>query len=117
MTEHTIDKRVYYYVCAALMGLLALTVLMSFIDLGIFNVMIALTIAIIKAVLVVMYFMHARYSDHLVWVFIAAGIVWLSILMALTASDFLTRAWIIPSGSYLTNGANQPGNTFFTNFF
>lgn len=82
----------YYRVFAALMGLTALTVLVAYQDLGAFNTVVALTIAVAKGVLVVLYFMHVRYSSRLVWVVAAAGFVWLILLIGFTMADFLTRA-------------------------
>jgi cytochrome c oxidase subunit 4 len=55
---------------------------------------VALTIAVIKATLVVLYFMHLRYSSKLTQVVVAAGVCWLIILFALTLSDYLTRHWL-----------------------
>jgi cytochrome c oxidase subunit 4 len=67
----------------------------AFIDLGgIGNVAVALTIAVIKAALVALYFMHLRYSSRLTMVFAAAGIFWLGIMIALTLSDYLSRDWV-----------------------
>jgi len=63
-------------------------------DLGLLNVVVALTIAVIKATLVVLYFMHVRWSSRLTWVFVCAGFFWLAIMVALTLSDYLTRGWL-----------------------
>jgi len=86
-----IPKPTYYKVGAALFVLMFLTIAMAYIDLGRFNIMIALTIAIVKAVLVVMYFMHVKYNTKLVWIFAGAGFIWLLIMFAITMSDYLTR--------------------------
>lgn len=84
----------YLAVFVALLALTALTTGVAFIDLGgIGNVAVALTIAVIKAVLVTLYFMHLRYSSRLTMVFAAAGIFWLGIMIALTLSDYLSRDW------------------------
>jgi cytochrome c oxidase subunit 4 len=73
----------------------ALTVLAGLQDFpGQLNVIIALTIAVIKATLVVLYFMHVRYSSRLIWVVFASALFWLAILFALTFSDYLTRCWL-----------------------
>ena len=61
---------------------------------GPLNAIVALTIAVFKATLVVLFFMHVRYRSRLTWVFIAAGLIWLIILIAFTLSDFLTRQWV-----------------------
>jgi cytochrome c oxidase subunit 4 len=63
-------------------------------DLGRMNAVVALTIAVIKATLVVLYFMHVRYSSKLTWVFVGAGFFWLAIMVALTLSDYMTRGWL-----------------------
>ena len=73
----------------------ALTVWAGFRDFpGPLNVIIALTIASIKATLVVLYFMHVRYSPRLVWVIVASALFWMGILFAFTFSDYLTRPWL-----------------------
>jgi cytochrome c oxidase subunit 4 len=75
----------------------ALTVLAAWTDLDHFfrgaNTVVALTIAVIKATLVVLYFMHVRYSTRLIWVVVVAGFFWLGILFVLTMSDYLSRDW------------------------
>jgi cytochrome c oxidase subunit 4 len=87
--------RGYLVVFAGLLALTALTTGVAFIDLGgIVNAAVALTIAVTKAVLVALYFMHLRYSSRLTVVFAAAGVFWLGILVALTLSDYLSRDWI-----------------------
>ena len=53
-----------------------------------------MTIAVCKAFLVVLYFMHARYGARLTWIFIGAGVLWLAIMLGLTVSDVLTRPWL-----------------------
>jgi cytochrome c oxidase subunit 4 len=93
MAEHAIGKKDYYYTFAALMVLLLLTVIFAYLNLGPFNIVVALAIAITKAALVVLFFMHAKASERLVWVFISAGLVWLIILIGGTAQDVLTRGW------------------------
>ena len=73
----------------------ALTTGVAFIDLGrIGNIAVALTIAVIKAVLVMLYFMHLRYSSRLTTLFAAAGVFWFGILLVLTLSDYLSRGWV-----------------------
>ena len=90
-----ISIRSYLAVFVALLVLTALTTGVAFIDLGgIGNVAVALTIAVIKAVLVTLYFMHLRYSSRLTMVFAAAGIFWLGIMIVLTLSDYLSRDWV-----------------------
>ena len=85
----------YLVIWAALMALLAMTVIAANFHLGPFSLAIALTIALIKALLVMMYFMHLRYSNHLVWVFAIAGFVWLGIMIVLTMNDYISRGWLV----------------------
>src|SRR5262245_36449330 len=93
MSAHIVPKQTYYAIFAALMVLTALTVWVSSIDLGALNTVAALAIAGTKAVLVVMFFMHVKYSTRLTKVAVLGGIYWLGILLALTLSDYLTRQW------------------------
>jgi cytochrome c oxidase subunit IV len=93
MSEYIVPKRTYYLVFAALMVFTAITVGVAFLDLGPLNTLVALAIAIIKATLVVLFFMHVKYSTRLTWAVVAGGVFWLGILMALTVTDYLTRVW------------------------
>jgi cytochrome c oxidase subunit 4 len=95
MAEATVGRNTYYKVTAALMVLLGLTVAVYFVPLGTFGVVAALTIAFSKAVLIILYFMHVRYSSRLTMVMAGAGFFWLVILFALTFSDYLTRTGMI----------------------
>ncbi len=98
MKNHIVPVKIYLAIFIALAILTALTTWIAFVDLGALNTPVAVTIAIGKALLVILYFMHVRYSDHLTWVFVAAGFFWLAILIALTMSDFISRGWLA-SGS------------------
>jgi cytochrome c oxidase subunit 4 len=93
MPDHVVPKRVYYTVYAILMLCTYLTVRIAFFDLGVLNTVAALTIAVLKATLVALFFMHVRNSPRLTWVVAVSGVFWLGILLALTMSDYLTRAW------------------------
>jgi cytochrome c oxidase subunit 4 len=84
----------YYAVFAALMVGTALTVLVAFYDLGPLNNVLMLAIAMTKALLVILYFMHVRWATRLTWVVAASGFVWLLILFGITMSDYLTRGWV-----------------------
>jgi len=88
---HYVPIRIYLAVFAALIAGTAITVWAAFQDFGALNTVIALAIAAIKATLVILYFMHVRYSKPLTWVFIGAGILWLGILITLTVSDYVSR--------------------------
>lgn len=94
MTQHIVSRKIYVAVFAALVVLTLVTTGAALIDLGILNPVVALSIAVAKASLVVLYFMHVRYSPRLTWVFIGMGILWLTILIAFTLSDVLTRGWL-----------------------
>ena len=94
MEHHVIPVRTYLIIFAALFVLLILTVGAYYIDVGPFNVLIAMTIAIIKALLIILYFMHVRFSNRLTWVFAGAAFFWLGILLGLTLTDYLSRAWL-----------------------
>jgi cytochrome c oxidase subunit 4 len=101
MAEHIVQRKVYYAIFAALMALTALTVFAANISFGneAIGTIIALTIAVTKATLVILYFMHVRYSSRLTWVVIASGFLWLAIMIGLTLSDVLTRGWSqLPGG-------------------
>ena len=103
MTDHTATAadtststrtvRAYLMVYAALMVLLVATVGAAFIDLHV-NFLVSMVIAVIKAILIVLIFMHVRYSEKLVWVFAGAAFLWLAILIALSLNDYLTRGWL-----------------------
>ena len=94
MTEHVVPVRVYVTVFLILIGMTALTVVASETDLGKLNPLVAMTIAIVKALLVILYFMHVRYSSKLTAVVIATGFFWLAVMIVLTLSDVLTRGWL-----------------------
>jgi cytochrome c oxidase subunit 4 len=93
MSEHIVPTRVYYSIFGILMLCTLLTVLIAYVDLGRFNIVAALTIAVFKATLVILYFMHVKYSTRLTWAVVAGSVFWLGILLVLTMSDYLTRAW------------------------
>jgi len=94
MPEHILSKRVYYTIFAILLLCTFLTWQIAYFDLGPLNTVAALGIAVFKAVLVVLFFMHAKYSAPLTWVVAIAGVFWLGILLALTVGDYVTRGWI-----------------------
>ena len=95
MSEHIVPVRIYLMIFAALLVGTALTVAAAFYDFPWrFNTVVALTIATVKATLVVLYFMHVRYSIRLVWVIIASALFWMAILFALNLSDYFTRGWL-----------------------
>jgi cytochrome c oxidase subunit 4 len=94
MAAHVVPPRVYYLIFGTLIVLTGVTVGVAFIDLKVFNTIAALTIAVVKATLVVLFFMHVKYSSRLTWVVAASGIVWLAIMFAITFADYLSRGWV-----------------------
>lgn len=94
MSDHVLPVRIYLFVFLSLLTLTALTVAVAFIDLGVFNNVAALGIAAIKATLVVLYFMHVRYSVRMIPLTAGAGLLWLGILFLLTLADYQSRGWL-----------------------
>jgi cytochrome c oxidase subunit IV len=91
--SHISPKSTYYSIFAALMVLTVITVAVAFVDLGMLSFPVALGIAIIKAVLVILFFMHVKYSSQLTKLFVATSFFFLVILFGLTMTDYLTRGW------------------------
>lgn len=91
MSAHLVPLRVYLAIFAALLVLTAVTVGVAYLDLDAWNTPIALTVAVLKGTLVVLYFMHVRYGRRLTWLFAAAGFLWLAILFLFTLADYQTR--------------------------
>ena len=110
MSEHIVSPKVYLAIFAALMIGTALTVWAAFQNFGKFNIVIALVIATIKATLVVLYFMHARYSSKRTQLVIVCSVFWLAIMLALTLTDYTTRSHETQPGvSHLARpGASHP---------
>jgi cytochrome c oxidase subunit 4 len=96
MSEHVVPVRVYALVLGVLLGLTALTTAVAYVDLGLASVVVMLTIAVVKATLVVLFFMHLRYSTRLTRVVVGAGIAWLLLLVVITASDEVIRLVLRP---------------------
>ena len=109
MSEHVVPVRVYLVVFAILLVLTAVTTWVAFIDLGRLNVVIMLVIAVVKATLVVLFFMHVRYSTRLTWLVVSTGFGFLLFMIVSIASDMWVR--ILP-----TRGPSQvaapPPNAF-----
>lgn len=91
MAHHVVPQKIYVLVFVTLLCLTLITVDVAFYNFGWLNIYIALMIATVKATIVVMYFMHVKYSSRLTWVFAIAGIFWMVILFTLTLSDYFTR--------------------------
>jgi cytochrome c oxidase subunit 4 len=92
MSEHIISSKLYIAIWMILMCLTVITALVAFVDLGPFNTVVALVIATLKALLVVLVFMHVKYtSEKLTKVVIVSALFWLFILLALSMADYATR--------------------------
>ena len=98
MSEHIVSPKVYAVIFGSLMLGTYLTYKAAYVDLGKFNIVIALVIATIKATLVVLYFMHARYSPKRTQLVIICSVFWLAIMLALTLADYGTRAHDLQPG-------------------
>ena len=96
--DHILPKRLYYTIFGMLMFCTYLTVQVAFFDLGALNTVVALTIAVFKATIVVLFFMHVKYSTRLTWAVVLGSVFWLGILLVLTLSDYLTRRWLTYGG-------------------
>ena len=93
MANHARSTRTYFIIYALLMACTYLTWQIAYFNLGAFNTVAALGIAVFKAALVMLFFMHVR-ETRLAFVVVVGGVFWLGILLALTMSDFLTRGWM-----------------------
>jgi cytochrome c oxidase subunit 4 len=95
MTEIIVSKRTYFLVWAALMCLTALTASVSMLNLGAWSGFVALAIASTKVLLVMLFFMHLRYTHQkMAWIIALAGFFWLSILFFLSLTDYATRNFL-----------------------
>src|SRR5271169_1179982 len=94
MSEHIDSVKVYVAVFIALLALTLLTTMVATVDMGPFNIVVALLIAVVKMMLVALFFMHLRHSNVLTKVVVGGGMLWLGILLVLSLSDFVTRGWL-----------------------
>jgi cytochrome c oxidase subunit IV len=93
MSGHLVPVKTYVGVFAALITLTLLTTGVAYIDMGRMNTVVALAIAVTKMLLVILFFMHVKYSPGLTKIVILAGFFWLAILIAISLADELTRGW------------------------
>jgi cytochrome c oxidase subunit 4 len=91
--EHVVPPRIYIIVGSALLVLTAITVWASFLELNVFNPIIALFIACVKATIVVLFFMHVKYSSRLTKLTVFGGLFTFLVLIGMTLADYFTRAW------------------------
>ncbi|PYV59574.1 MAG: hypothetical protein DMG91_00535 [Acidobacteria bacterium] len=89
MSEHIIPTRTYYLIWISLMCLTVITAAVAFVDLGQFNTIVALSIATLKALLVVLFFMHLKYTNEkMSKVAVISALFWLVLLLALSLTDY-----------------------------
>ncbi len=95
MSEHIVSRKIYFAVFGALMVMTGVTYAVALIDFGneAINTIVALAVAVTKAVLVILFFMHVRYSSRLTWVVVVGGFFWLGIMIVLTLTDYMSRRW------------------------
>jgi cytochrome c oxidase subunit 4 len=94
MKPPVVSRKTYALTWLALLALALVTTLIGMLDLGPFNMIIAITIALIKASLIAAFFMHALYESKLIRVIVAGGVVWFLIMLTLTMSDYASRGWL-----------------------
>ena len=98
--HHVVPIRTYLMVFSALTFLMFLTVGVATIHLGPFNIVVAMAIAITKAVLIMLFFMHVKYSSKLTWVFVAGAFVWFALMIVLVSMDFASRGMQVYPSSW-----------------
>jgi cytochrome c oxidase subunit IV len=91
--HHIVSPKVYIAIAATLLFFTGATVAASYVEMGIFNPIVALAIAVFKAVLVVLFFMHVKYSPKLTKLTVGAGVFTFLVLIGMTLADYFTRAW------------------------
>ncbi len=94
MSEHADSPKTYILVFLALLALTVITTAVAYVDLGHFSVVVALAIAVLKMLLVALFFMHLRHSTTLTRIVVLGGLLWLAILIGLSMSDFGSRHWL-----------------------
>src|SRR5689334_12622329 len=98
----TVSRRIYVRVWVVLMLLLFATWGFAELNLGWASIAVAMSIAVAKTLLVVLFFMHVRYHSRLTWIFASAGFVWLLIMVSLTMTDYLTRGRVRPTNRIIS---------------
>jgi len=97
VSEHIVSPKIYILIFAVLMILTITTVYAATVDLNAYfaslNIIVALVIATCKAILVILFFMHAYYSSKRTQLIVFAGFFWLAIMLSLTLGDYGSRAW------------------------
>lgn len=107
MPGEIVQAKTYGKVFGALLGLLVLTVGANFVELGPFNLLVALAISVAKGLLIILFFMEVRYSHPIVWLFAGASFLWLLLLLIFTMSDYASRGWTHMEWRNATRGSNH----------
>ncbi len=94
MSGHVLSLKAHWLVFAVLLVLTALTVFVAELNLGEWNTIVALIIAATKGTVVMLWFMHVKFSSKLTWLFAATGFVWLLIMILLLTGDYVARGWV-----------------------
>ena len=105
---HVHPKFFYVKVFLALIALTAITTAVAYVDLGVFNTVVALVIAVCKATLVVLFFMHLKEQAGMTRVVIIAAALWLAVLIVITLSDRFTRHWVPSNGPWESSTMTAP---------
>jgi cytochrome c oxidase subunit 4 len=95
MSHQVVSVKTYAAVFAALLALTITTVAVSKLELGEYNFVVAMTIAVIKGTLVVAFFMDVRRASSMTKLFVAAGFFWMAILLVFVLSDYFSRGWVL----------------------
>jgi cytochrome c oxidase subunit IV len=91
--HHVVGPKVYLSILLALLVLTATTTGAAYIEMGVFNPIVAIGIACLKAVLVILFFMHIRYSSRVMMLTVGAGFFTFLVLITITLSDYISRNW------------------------
>ena len=110
MSGHIVPLRIYVLIFLALIVLTGVTTWVAFVDLGPWNTIVALAIAVTKMTLVILYFMHLRYGHGLTRLVVLASFMFLAILIGLTMADSLTRSWTPSPDSWGSSSASSPSS-------
>jgi cytochrome c oxidase subunit 4 len=107
MSEHIVSPKIYVAVFLSLLFFTGLTYSVALIDLGPFNAIVAIVIAMIKSMLVILFFMHVKYSPKMTKVSIVSGFFFLIILLGLSMTDYISRPWAGSTASEAQRNAQQ----------
>jgi cytochrome c oxidase subunit IV len=107
MSGHVSPKSTYYLIFGTLMVATAVTVFVAFLNLGVLNFPVAISIAIVKATLVILFFMHAKYSSRLTKLIVGGAFFFLLVLLTLTLTDYMSRGWHTSPRGTTTAGTQQ----------